>query len=53
MIGTDWEEGLVGMTPLGRVGQPQDIASAVTFLASDEASWIAGETIVVSGGAAM
>jgi 3-oxoacyl-[acyl-carrier protein] reductase len=36
--------------PLGRIGQPQDIASAVTFLASDDASWITGETLLVSGG---
>lgn len=37
-------------TPLGRVGQPDDIAPAVAFLASDEASWITGETLVISGG---
>ena len=36
--------------PLGRIGQPQDIASAVTFLASEDASWITGETLLVSGG---
>lgn len=53
MIGTEWEAGLVAITPLGRVGQPGDIASAVSFLSSDEASWITGETLVVSGGAAM
>jgi 3-oxoacyl-[acyl-carrier protein] reductase len=37
-------------TPLGRVGQPQDIAPAVTFLASPDASWITGETLYISGG---
>lgn len=37
-------------TPLGRIGQPQDIAGAAVFLASDESSWITGETFVVSGG---
>jgi 3-oxoacyl-[acyl-carrier protein] reductase len=37
-------------TPLGRVGQPRDIAPVVAFLASDEASWITGETYRVSGG---
>lgn len=37
-------------TPLRRIGQPQDIAGAAVFLASDEASWITGETFVVSGG---
>jgi 3-oxoacyl-[acyl-carrier protein] reductase len=36
--------------PLGRIGQPQDIATAVTFLASAESSWISGETLLVSGG---
>ena len=37
-------------TPLGRTGQPQDIASAAVFLASADASWITGETFVISGG---
>lgn len=37
-------------TPLGRVGVPADIATAVAFLASDEASWITGETLFISGG---
>jgi 3-oxoacyl-[acyl-carrier protein] reductase len=37
-------------TPLGRIGQPQDIASAAVFLASADSSWITGETIVISGG---
>jgi 3-oxoacyl-[acyl-carrier protein] reductase len=38
-------------TPLGRIGQPSEIASAVAFLASDDASFITGQTIVVDGGA--
>jgi 3-oxoacyl-[acyl-carrier protein] reductase len=37
-------------TPLGRVGQPQDVANAVVFLASDRASFITGEILCVSGG---
>ena len=37
-------------TPLGRIGQPKDIASAAVFLASNESSWITGETFLVSGG---
>jgi 3-oxoacyl-[acyl-carrier protein] reductase len=37
-------------TPLGRIGTPQDIASAVVFLSSDEASWITGEVLAVAGG---
>ena len=37
-------------TPLGRIGQPRDIASAAVFLASSDSSWITGETFVISGG---
>jgi NAD(P)-dependent dehydrogenase (short-subunit alcohol dehydrogenase family) len=43
------EEAAAGM-PLGRIGEPEDIASAVAFLASDAASWITGETLVIDGG---
>ncbi|HUF62541.1 MAG TPA: glucose 1-dehydrogenase [Verrucomicrobiales bacterium] len=37
-------------TPLGRIGQPQDIATAAVFLASQDSSWISGETLVIAGG---
>lgn len=37
-------------TPLGRIGQPSDIATAAVFLASDDSAWITGETLVISGG---
>jgi 3-oxoacyl-[acyl-carrier protein] reductase len=37
-------------TPLGRIGQPQDIAPAVVFLATPEAAFITGQTLVISGG---
>ena len=37
-------------TPLGRIGQPQDIAPAAVFLASDDSGWITGETLHVTGG---
>jgi 3-oxoacyl-[acyl-carrier protein] reductase len=40
----------VANTPLGRRGLPEDIAKAVVFLASDDAAWITGEHISVSGG---
>jgi len=40
------------ITPLGRIGVPEDIAPAVTFLASDVASWITGEILVIGGGLA-
>ncbi|HEY0307261.1 MAG TPA: glucose 1-dehydrogenase [Acidobacteriaceae bacterium] len=46
----EFADGFVANAPLGRIGQPQDIATAVVFLASDDASWITGETLDVSGG---
>jgi len=42
--------GMVAQTPLGRLGQPEDIAKAVVFLASDDASWITGQVLQSSGG---
>lgn len=41
---------LAAITPLGRIGQPGDIGPAVAFLASDEARWLTGETLFISGG---
>jgi meso-butanediol dehydrogenase/(S,S)-butanediol dehydrogenase/diacetyl reductase len=41
---------LTALHPLGRLGEPDDIASAVLFLASDESSWITGHAMVVDGG---
>lgn len=38
------------LTPLGRIGQPDDVAPAAVFFASNDAAWITGETLVVSGG---
>jgi NAD(P)-dependent dehydrogenase (short-subunit alcohol dehydrogenase family) len=46
----DDEANVASMTPLGRIGTPADVASAVAFLASDRASWITGETLVIDGG---
>ena len=37
-------------TPLGRIGQPQDIAMAAVFLASSDSAWITGENFVIAGG---
>jgi 3-oxoacyl-[acyl-carrier protein] reductase len=53
IAGSDFEKEAIAATPLGRAGQPEDIAPPVSFLASDEARWITGETIFVSGGAAI
>jgi 3-oxoacyl-[acyl-carrier protein] reductase len=46
----DMRANVVPQTPLGRIGQPRDIANVVSFLASDEAGWITGQAIPVSGG---
>ena len=51
IAGGDFEKGAVASTPLGRAGLPEDIAPPVSFLASEDARWITGETIYVSGGA--
>ncbi len=45
--------GLMGRIPLGRMGAPEDIAAAVTYLASAEAGWVTGVTLHVNGGMAM
>lgn len=50
MIGSDMEKQIVSQTPLGRIGQPNDIAKVAVFLASDDAEWVNGERISVSGG---
>ncbi len=47
---SDFRKQTESQTPLGRIGQPQDIAPAVVFLASFEAGWITGETLYISGG---
>jgi 3-oxoacyl-[acyl-carrier protein] reductase len=41
---------MIGVTPLGRLGQPEDIAKVAVFLASDDAAWLTGERISASGG---
>jgi 3-oxoacyl-[acyl-carrier protein] reductase len=45
-----WTGPTLARTPLGRLGEPDDIAQAIAFLASPAASWITGQTIVVDGG---
>jgi 3-oxoacyl-[acyl-carrier protein] reductase len=47
---SDMRKQVEAQTPLRRIGQPQDIAGAAVFLASDESSWVTGETFVISGG---
>jgi 3-oxoacyl-[acyl-carrier protein] reductase len=50
LAGSEFEAGAVAQTPLGRVGRPDDIASAAVFLASDDSAWLTGDRIAVSGG---
>jgi len=52
-IGEAQRTKLTSAIPLGRLGQPSDVAAAVVFLASDEAGWITGATLHVNGGMAM
>ena len=49
-IGSDFQLDAVAKTPLGRLGQPDDIATAAVFLASDDAGWITGQLINAGGG---
>jgi NAD(P)-dependent dehydrogenase (short-subunit alcohol dehydrogenase family) len=51
-----WEEHeheLNNSVPLGRIGEPTDIGHAIAFLASDEAAWVTGQTLVIDGGAVL
>jgi 3-oxoacyl-[acyl-carrier protein] reductase len=50
IIGSDFEKFMVSQTPLGRLGQPEDIAPVAVFLASDDAKWLTGEHLLASGG---
>jgi 3-oxoacyl-[acyl-carrier protein] reductase len=50
MIGSELAAGIAKETPLGRIGQPQDVATAAAFLASADSGWINGQTIYASGG---
>jgi len=47
---SDFRKQTEAQTPLGRIGQPSDIAPAVVFLASDDAAWLTGETLYITGG---
>jgi 3-oxoacyl-[acyl-carrier protein] reductase len=49
-IGSDFEKNAVAQTPLGRIGQPGDIATVATFLASDDSAWLTGELVKAGGG---
>jgi 3-oxoacyl-[acyl-carrier protein] reductase len=50
-IGSPFQAEVERTAPLGRIGQPQDIAPIAVFLASDDSGWLTGETILAGGGA--
>ena len=50
IIGSDFQKQLEAQTPLGRIGQPEDIAPIAVFLASADSGWLTGETLLASGG---
>jgi 3-oxoacyl-[acyl-carrier protein] reductase len=49
-IGSDFQKNIEAQAPLGRIGQPEDVAKVAVFLASDDAGWLTGERISASGG---
>ena len=50
VIGSNFEKAMIASTPLGRIGQPDDIARIAIFLASDDSGWLTGERLTASGG---
>jgi 3-oxoacyl-[acyl-carrier protein] reductase len=50
ILDSEFEQAVIGMTLLGRFGQPKDIAKVAVFLASDDATWLTGERTIASGG---
>ena len=52
-LGARLKQGMVNATALGRPGEPEEVAAAIAFLASDDASYVTGQTINVSGGLSM
>src|SRR5450631_1201536 len=49
-LGSDFEKGIVAQTPLGRIGQPDDISPTAVYLASSDAKYVTGQTVNISGG---
>ncbi len=49
-LGSEFHKEIIAKTPLGRIGQPNDVATIATFLASDESTWVNGQSIQASGG---
>ena len=53
VMGEQWLQSMVQAVPLGRIGLPEDIAATAAFLASDDASYFTGQTLVCNGGVRM
>jgi 3-oxoacyl-[acyl-carrier protein] reductase len=50
IVGSDFAKAMIASTPLGRFGQPEDIARVAVFLASDDSAWLTGQRLTASGG---
>jgi 3-oxoacyl-[acyl-carrier protein] reductase len=50
VAGSDFEKQMIAQTPLGRLGQPEDIGPVALFLASSDSGWLTGEILIASGG---
>jgi 3-oxoacyl-[acyl-carrier protein] reductase len=50
IVGSEFQQQIIAQTPLGRLGQPDDIARVAVFLASEDAGWLTGERITAAGG---
>jgi 3-oxoacyl-[acyl-carrier protein] reductase len=53
VLSPEAHKNIIGQTPMGRIGQPEEIAAVIRFLLSDESSFMTGQTIVASGGRVM
>ena len=52
-LGARLKQGMINATTMGRIGTPEEVAAVIAFLASDDASFVTGQTINVSGGLSM
>jgi NAD(P)-dependent dehydrogenase (short-subunit alcohol dehydrogenase family) len=52
-LGARLKQGMIDSTAMRRIGTPDEVAAAITFLASDDASYVTGQTLGVSGGLSM
>jgi 2-hydroxycyclohexanecarboxyl-CoA dehydrogenase len=52
-LGARLKQGMINATAMGRIGEPEEVAAAIAFLASDDASYVTGQTLNVSGGLSM